>query len=95
MKKIWGSLKAKHFISVGVVGLVVKLSIHWVVVFCKNVILKMIVLLKNAVPRVSFVQIGSCGLFGFKYKERMIKNSSNSVKGGVPANKSYVGGGVD
>ena len=36
-EKIWGSLKAKHYIFVGVVG--VSFSIQWVVVFHENVIL--------------------------------------------------------
>ena len=45
---------------------------------CNSVVM---VLLKNAVLWVSFVQMGSCGLSGFKYKEEWEKNSSNSLKG--------------
>ena len=42
------------------------------------------------------IQMGSCGLFGFKYKEEIGKNSSNSLKGASPEKKmSYVGGGID
>ena len=37
-ENIWGSLKAKHYIFVGVVG-VGCFSIQWVVVFCENVVL--------------------------------------------------------
>ena len=44
-------------------------SIQWVVVLRENIILLVVVLLKNAVLWVSFVQMGSCGLLRFKYKE--------------------------
>ena len=57
----------------------------------------MVVLLRNAVLWVSFVQMGSCGLFGMKRKEereREKKNYSSSLKGGSPE-KSYVGDAVD
>ena len=37
---------------------------QWVVVFSENVILEVVVLLKNA----SFVQTGSCGLLRYKCK---------------------------
>ena len=37
-EKIWGSLKAKRYSFVGVVG-VGCFSIQWVVFFCENVIL--------------------------------------------------------
>ena len=47
--------------------------------FCETVILSMVVLLKNAVLWVSFVQIGSYGLFGFKYKEEW-KKKKNTKK---------------
>ena len=66
-------------------------SVQWVVVFCENVILLEVVLLKNTVLWVCFVQMGSCWLFGFKYTEEWEKNSPNSLRGGSPD----VGGGVD
>ena len=66
-EKMWGSLKAKHFF-VGMVG-VGCFSILWVVLFCENVILYMVVLLNNAVLRISSFQMGSWRLFGLKYKE--------------------------
>ena len=61
MKKIWGSLKAKHYIFV---GLVIYQSSGWLsfvkMLFCRWLFFpKMLV---------SFVQIGSCGWF--KYKEQ-------------------------
>ena len=56
-EKIWGSLKVKRYIFVALVGIGC-FSIQWVVA-----------LLKNAVLWVSFVQMGSCGLLRFKYKE--------------------------
>ena len=55
----------------------------------------MVVLLKNAVPWVSFILMGSCGLFGFKYKGERENNSSNILEGGSPEKKRDVGGGID
>ena len=52
-EKIWGSLKAKHYIFVGLVG-VGCFSIQWVVVFYENVIL-------------SFSKMQFCGYASFKW----------------------------
>ena len=58
--------KALYFVGVVGVGC---FSIQCAVVFRENVILQVVVLLKNAVLWVSFVQMGSCGLLTFKYTE--------------------------
>ena len=55
--------KALYFCGVGC------FSIQWVVVFCENVILLVVVLLKHAAMWVYVIQMGSCRLFGFKFKE--------------------------
>ena len=44
-EKIWGSLMAKHYIFVGVLGIGC-FSIQWVVVFHENIIVCVVVLLK-------------------------------------------------
>ena len=56
-------------------------SLEWVVVFSETVILYVVVFLKNAVLWVSFIQMGSCGLFELNTKKKEKKTSSNSFKG--------------
>ena len=83
------SLKAKHYIFERLVE-VGCFSIQWVAVFCENVILSVVVLLKNADLWVSFFQMGSCGLFGFNITKKNEKKLFQFFKRGLSRKKSVM-----
>ena len=60
-------------------------SIQWMVVFCENVILEVVVRLKNAFLWVSFVKWDLVGFLGLNTKKNVEKK--NSLKGGCPEKK--------
>ena len=66
-EKIWGSLKAKNYIFVGLVE-VGCFSIQWVVVFHENEILLVVVLLKIQFCRHPSFKLDLVGFLRFKYK---------------------------
>ena len=89
-EKIWGSLKAKLYIFVEMVGggcffNTVDDCLLW------NCKLQVVVLLRNVFLWVSFVQMGSCGLFGFKYKEEEENKLFQFFRRGFPEKQEFCG----
>ena len=87
-EKIWGSLKAKHYMFMGVVG-VGCFSIQWLVVFFENVILQVVVLLKMqfcGYPTFKWDLVGCLGL-----NRRMENISSIFLKEGCPEKNEICG----